>query len=135
MANPLLLASFLLLVSTACTPAQRYWRLDSEFEVSAARLDSIVVEVYHRYSQQPGSIEPLAAELCGNGTFRRLDSLCSQQHELLLHMADCCPRALNRHLVSRVEQHCDLRHAAAAAGKPFAYREFDDSKIGAANAD
>ena len=135
MAKPHHLASFLLLVATACTPAQRYWHLDSEFEVSATRLNSIVVEIYHRYSQQPGRIGPLAAELRGDGTLRRLDSLCSQQHELLLRMADCCPRALNRHLVSRVEQHCDLRHAAETAGEPFAYREFDDSEIGAANAD
>lgn len=122
-----LLASFLLLVSTACTPAQRYDRLDSELDASMAQLDSILTDLFRTYCRQPGSIEQLQAGYCGDGTFRQLDSLCSQQHELLLRMADCCPRGLNRHLVSRVGQQSDLRHAAETAKESFGYRKARNS--------
>jgi len=67
------------------------------------QLDSIVTDLFRTYRRQPDRIEQLLTGHRDDGTFRRIDSLCVRQHELLLRMAACCPRGLNRHLVSRVE--------------------------------
>ncbi len=101
---------------------RKFRRLDRELEVSMKRLDRIVSGLFADYdASDPVQQEKLFVEWCYDGTYDEIDTLCFQQWDMLLEMADCCPSRSKRYLLMRSEAYCSLRQLADAAEAPYLY--------------